>query len=303
MMTINQKEIEDFRDYRITNGKSQRTIKDYCYWIERFFEFTNKQYNEIGMRDVTKFVQHMQGKNNVPSTINLAISAINSFFAFCNDYEIYENKIHYKQIKDKERRARLDKRDTLSPSQFDEFVFKLEDHFRERENFTNARRWVVLYLLIYGVLRKFEAAGLLEKNVQKLPSGKYRIDFIGKGGAWEYCILPASFQEPYELYLSLKKKWKLDCPNLLCTFNNKPLHVNEFNNIVDWMTKFTGINLDLSPHRFRHAGLNYLKDNDCPPEKLRKQARHKNIKTTLDNYFHNYDNLADQETAIDYYGR
>ena len=295
--------IEDFRDYRITNGKSQRTIKDYCYWIQKFFEFTNKPYNETTMKDVTKFVQHMQGKKNVPSTINLAISAINSFFDFCNDYGIYENKVHYKQIKDKEKKARLDKRDTLAPNQFDEFVFKLEDYFREHENFTNARKWVVLHLLIYGVLRKFEATNLLEKNVERLPSGLYKIEFIGKGGAWESCTLPASFQEPYELYLSFKRKWKFDCPNLLCTFNNKPMYETAFNNDVDWMTKFTGIDLSLSPHRFRHAGLNYLKDHDCPPEKVRKAARHKNIKTTMDNYFHNYDNLADQEAATSYFGR
>jgi site-specific recombinase XerD len=301
----NQEVIEKFKRYLVLYEKREGTIETYSDRLNELFTFSKKNFDEIIMPDLQVFLQH-KSKTCINSSLKQYISAFNTFFSYCEEQKYCIDDLHLKNVSDKGRRKRLDKRPTLAPDQYNEFVWKLEEYFRSHEGFLVCRTWVMLYLLLYGMMRKcIEAANVKETDISILPSGKYKIHVIGKGGHEGEVILPESFKEPYELYLKYKKKFiekkKFTevCEYLLITTHNKQIYETAFNNDVNWMTQFVGFDFHLSPHRLRQAGGNKMKEEGCPAETVRKAMRHKLLSTTMGEYFKSYENIADQEDAVD----
>jgi site-specific recombinase XerD len=295
----NQEVIKMFQENLIVSEKSKDTAEDYGRWLIKFFEFINKNFDKLTMFDIQKFVNYKLQSGCVASTVKQFISCINSFYSYCNDFDIHTNKIKYKQLPDKGRQDRVDKRDYVSPAQFDEFFDSNEEVFRNNPHLTNVRKWVILYLLCLGGIRKTEIGDILESDVEFLPDEKiYHIHISnGKGGRPREVYLHESFKEPYELYLELKKKENLTCENLLCTWRNKPLYNTALNNVVDDLTKNAGFDLDISPHRLRDLAADHLLSIGYDIGTVSQMLGHKNVNTTAKHYLRGHDDMQRQAAA------
>lgn len=301
-MTI-QEIIELYKQYLQIHEKSERTVKDYSAYVLDLIEYCKKEFDQIKTYDIQKYVAYKLKNGRNAAGINPAISAFNNFFGYCNESEIYSNSIHVKRLPDKGAQQRKDDRAQLPSENVDDFIYQLEDYFTNHMCFNNAKKWVVLYLLLVGMLRKFEAANILESEVEQLLSGEYRIPIMGKGGYFASILLPASFKEPLDAWLKYKHDWKLDCKYLICTNENKQIYPTYCNDVVDWMTEHAGYDFHISPHRLRQAGGNYLKYRGASPEDMRQGLRHKRIETTMRSYYRPEEDLERQKSTTALWSR
>lgn len=299
----NQEVIELYKQNLQILQKSKRTINDYSKYVESLLAFTNKLFSDIKKPDIQKYINYKLNNGRSAAGVNPAIAAFNSFFAYCNDIEEYHNSIYIQPLPDKGARKRKEQRDMLPSEEVNEFILKLEEYFTSHLSFNNSRRWILLYLMLVAMLRKFEITNILESDIIQLESKEYRIPIHGKGGFDAHVTLPETFREPLNTWLDYKRQSKLDCPNLVCTDENKPMYPTAYNNTVNWMTKHAEVELKLSPHRLRHAGANYLKYQGAEPEALRQALRHKRITTTLNEYYHPEENIELQKKTANLWGK
>jgi site-specific recombinase XerD len=291
-----QEAFESFKSYMINEKEtSQKTIDQYEEDFLNFLSVVNKNYNEVTKQDIGEFIKIGRSKNNVGTTINKRLSPIRQFYRFCNEYDIYKNSLYnQKNVSDKGQTQRLNSRAFLSPDRFEEFIDKNEEYFMDHPCFTKSRKWVVMYILMFTGAREFEVCDIKENDVTFIPSeNAYQIVIQhGKGDKRRIVYIPDSFRQPYESYLSFKKKMELDCEYLICTSKNKKLHEKYFNKDVEWLTKNAGIDLKLSPHRLRDCYADYVTMKGVDVVSLSSSLGHKHVETTIKKYLHNHDDLS-----------
>jgi integrase/recombinase XerD len=291
----NKDVIVEYATYLKSRGLSIRTIKEYPDDVRLFFERVNKHYSEITKLIIRDYIIKETERGNVGSTINRRLVAINSFFSFLNEMDILSNKIRYKSISDKGKKERRAKRDYIRPDEFETYIDKNVEYLRDHPCFLNARRWVLLYLLMYGGIRENEAAHIEESNIsiiEKDGEDQYKIYLaVAKGDKPRNVYIRLFFREPLDLYLKLKKKWNLDTSYLLCTVENKPMHVTAISDTVEWLTKKAGFDKHITPHRLRDAHVDYLTVQKCDIETISSGLGHEKVKTTIEHYMGSHPNM------------
>lgn len=293
--------IAEYKKYLESRGLAPKSIKNYGEDMKLFFERTVDYSEIINLKTdrikltIRDYVLKEMERGNVGTTISRRIAAINSFFSFLNEMDILNNKIKYKSISDKGKKERKAKRDKIRPDEFEIYIDKNVEYLRDHPCFLNARRWVLLYLLMYGGVRENEAAHIEELHisiVEKDDVEQYQVYIaVAKGGKPRNVYIPLFFSEPLEQYLKFKKKWNLNTPYLLCTVENKPMHVTAIIDTVSWLTSKAGFEKHITPHRLRDAHTDYLITQGCDIETVSVGLGHSNVKTTIEHYMQSHDEM------------
>ena len=89
----------NYINYLTANRKSVRTIETYTDYVQKMLKFIGKPDTEITKADLLNWqnsISHLS-----PSTINLQISAIKSYFGFLFDMEIIDSdpSVKLKKVK------------------------------------------------------------------------------------------------------------------------------------------------------------------------------------------------------------
>lgn len=61
-------------------GKSQRTVRMYCYYNERFLQFIKKEVEQVTTEDIKSYLAELMAKGNNPASVGLAKSALAFFY-------------------------------------------------------------------------------------------------------------------------------------------------------------------------------------------------------------------------------
>ena len=163
---------------------------------------------------------------------------------------------------------------------------------------TGIRDEALIRVLLFCWLRRSEAAQMNFEHIQKI--NKHHILLLPKTkkGTEEIVKIPShcitSIENLARLYGEKKGPvWRSFSNNT----KGKRLSEQSIYNIVARLAKQIGLQQHIGAHTLRHTGITLAVEGGAPLEKVRKQARHQDIQTTL-LYVHQQDFLEDN--AADY---
>lgn len=283
MKRYNNEEILDRYLNRYLNERySDNTSRSYYKVVTNMFAFLdNKSIFDITFFDVDDFIEDMKcarnrlgektKKINVGRSINKYISAINSFFVYCEEFKILEDKLHFKFMKDSQQKNRKKQRDgtQMTPEIWEKILNENDKHFLHYENYTNTKDRAILYLGMKCGLRKSEIINIKHSDITIVTVDNEEMVKIeinnAKGNKFRDVYLNMTDYNVINNLLIAKKFKGLDCEYLICTTNNKKVHKDARTlwDVVQKCSKRAGITKDgevltYTPHQMRHGFVTYM---------------------------------------------
>ena len=241
-------ELADLRNELKLRGCSEKTIKAYLFFNEKFLTFINKNSFYVDEADIKSYLASMIGKYE-NSSINLAYSAM---------------KFYYQDMLKKDLKGiRVPKREKKMPS-----VLTRDEIKRLIESARNKKSKMIIKLLYSTGLRVSELVNLEKKDLEV----SEKIGWVrrGKGAKDRIFILPEAMAE--EILEILKNE----------SGNEKvfPVTVRAIQKIVKNTARRSGINKKVSPHTLRHSYTTHLLESGVDIRKIQELLGHSNLQTT-----------------------
>lgn len=267
----NDKIINDYLSYlTLSRSMSNNTVLRNKYILNNFNLHVKKDFNEIKVSDIEKYIKYLSNQN-APSSINNVISCLKSFYL----YLILENIVKVnvmENIKSLKTPKRLPKYLTV------EEVNQLLDI--KLENKYDYRNKAMLEVMYASGLRVSELVDLKIENVD------YTNDVIrtmSKGNKER--IVPIS--DIALLYLKMyidnyrNSFIKKEITNYIFLNNRgNKLTRNGFNLILSELKLKQGITSYLSPHVLRHSFATHLIESGADIRAVQELLGHENVITT-----------------------
>ncbi len=238
------KELENEMKLR---GFSDKSIKAYLFFNQKFLNFSGKNPNEVGEKDIKSYLASMIG-NYGNSSINLAFSSL-SFF--------YETMLK-KDLKD----IKVPKRERKMPS-----VLTKDEMKNLIESSRNERSRLVMKFLYSTGLRVSELTNLKKKDVEL--NEKMGWVRAGKGKKDRIFILPESLIDELKKIVD-----KSEEENIF------PITPRAVQKVVRNAAKRAGIRKKVSPHTLRHSFATHLLESGTDIRKIQELLGHSNLQTT-----------------------
>ena len=241
-------ELADLRNELKLRGCSEKTIKAYLFFNEKFLTFINKNSFYVDESDIKSYLASMIGKYE-NSSINLAYSALKFY---------YET-----MLKKSMKEIKIPKREKKMPS-----VLTRDEIKRLIEAARNRKSRIIIKLLYSTGLRVSELINLEKKDLEV----SEKIGWVrkGKGAKDRIFILPESMSE--EIGEILKKE-----PENKRVF---PVTVRAIQKAVKNAARRSGIQKKISPHTLRHSYATHLLESGVDIRKIQELLGHSNLQTT-----------------------
>ncbi len=237
------------RELEIRNF-SRKTVKSYCYAIERFLEYANNR--ELNENLVKNYLQILIKKQN-PSTVSANLSAIEFFF----------NKILNVNLK-----IPHPKRNKTIPE-----ILTADEIKRMINSIANVKHKLILKILYGCGLRVSEIVNLKKEDV-KFDDNLIKIR-LAKGRKDRFVKIPESIKEELSAYCMLNKNEILFPSN-----RGGKLTTATIQAIVENSSKKAGISKNVHPHTLRHSFATHLLEQGTDLRIIQKLLGHSDIKTT-----------------------
>lgn len=253
--------IDKFTNYlKQSRGFADNTVKSYTRAVKQFQNAIDKDLENADIEDIDWFVQHLLGKGNKPTTVNLKINAIKSYYSYIRRTTGEVNTILNRELL---RIQQGKKREILTENEVKELLKGLD----------KKRLKAMISILFQSGLRIGELVDLNRENIEeKEEYVKIKVK-KAKGKKTRYVYMD------YYYYTYVK--------NYLKTHKETPVFISKFNKrlgkrqaMKDIKKAGKMIGKDISPHDLRASCFTYLYQQGMDIYSIAEIAGHSNIQTT-----------------------
>ncbi len=273
-----------FRQYMQIINRSERTVKDYQYTLDKFVSFLNEQgvfsIGQIKRENISMYQKHVyyqlndKGKQNVASTHNNYLKSVKSFCLFLQT----EGYTTYNPAKDIQY-AKAPKhlpRTILTPEEIKKLFKAPNIHtpvgYRDR---------TILEVLYSTGIRRKELLSLKPENVD-YNRGFLRIN-QGKGNKDRVVPLgkiACKYLENYIKLVRIDLQRKKESPYLFISLLGNAIGNGTLHDIIYKYAKKAKINKPVTPHVFRHTCATHLLQQKANIRCVQEILGHKCVETT-----------------------
>ncbi len=235
-------------------GKSERTIRMYCFFNEKFIDFIKKDVNEISQDDVKKFLGFMLNKKNDVGSVALARSSLRFFYDEVLQKGITAN------IKTPKKQRRLP--DVLSKEEIKLLINSAK----------KLKNKLFIEIMYSSGLRVSECANLKVKDLNL--EDKTGLLKFGKGGKDRFFILSE------KVIVDLKEYLENHNSEYLFPGVNGSIGTRAIQRAVKRTAQIAGIKKKVYCHLLRHAFATHLLEDGVDIRKIQMLLAHSNLQTT-----------------------
>lgn len=252
--------LNDFVMYlSLEKGLSKNTCTNYFRDIKQFFNYTNKNIEDINFKDISNFIMEKR-KNYSTTTTNRKLSALKTFFKYLVRMGLIDhNPAQAVECGKVERKLPQ----PIEEKDIDKII-----------NITDNLRDEVIFEVLYGTgVRREE---LINIKVKDINFNKGYIRVFGKGKKERLVpIHPTALNKIRELTSNQNSQW------LFPSRKNKGHHISlrRVNEIVTKWAKKAGVE-GVTPHKFRHSFCTYMYENGAELKTIQDIAGHASANTT-----------------------
>ena len=262
-----KEEISNFIEYiEFERGLSGNTIKSYQRDLEVFFEYTDKNYDEIKKEDIDDYLKYLLSKY-AKGTVARKISSLNVFF----DFLFIENRIKSSPL-DKIDSIKVAKRlpESLNLKELKEIVEAVPSTVKGERDRT------LLKLLIATGCRISELTNLKIEDIDEYYSF---IRVIGKGSKMRFVPIYEEMGRDLKDFIEFKRG------SLEIKDENRYLVFGGVSRTLFWANlkkygKNCGIKKSIYPHIFRHSLAVYMLKRGAGIKIVQEILGHANPSTT-----------------------
>ena len=273
MIDIDNNEfLDDFSNYlKIDKNYSENTIESYIRDIRFFFEFVNKDIEDISKKDIESYVLHVLPSYN-ESSVNRIIASIKGFYKYLSIYRGFVNIAE--DIESLKRKKTLPK--YLSIEEVDKLLdIKLETAF----DYRNKTMLEVLYAT------GLRASELINLDLNNIDLNNMVVNVYGKGSKERIVPLSKIAVNFLEMYINKYRP-------LLFVKNQKPTDALFLNNhgkritrqglykMIGEISKKQGIDKEITPHVLRHSFATHMIECGADIRSVQELLGHENVVTT-----------------------
>ena len=266
------------------NFNSEKTKIAYKKDLKQFFDFLKENgrsfvVTKIKVEHAVSFRNHLNDLELKDSTINRKISSCSAFWKYLFKREIVPKNIF--EFVDRNKIANISKTRALENEEIS-CLLQAWTGVAYNEALYNA----VLHVFFYTGIRKAELQSLKVKDLKKYPSFCSLI-IKAKGGEVAEQRLNDLATEALVKYLEVRINTfeSLDEEDFLFVSSKNTGQISA--TLIDYIFKktgeYTGVGSWITPHVARASFISHLLDKH-PVQKVSKEVRHKDIKTTLGYY-------------------
>ena len=281
LMDQHPEEIEKFIGFLSGEKRySAHTIRNYLHAVSTFVNWLFSQKNQVPISAVSQnlardyVIESHQIRSR--STIRNHISALRSFYNFCQSRNYYDNNPF--------RNLTLPKREKklpvfLSQDQLINLLdapLKMESSAPQAE-ITRQRDRIIMELLYGGGLRVSEVVGL---NHGDLDLSQSLVRILGKGKKERVVPIP---ERTSSLLRSYRENFCTDASSSHPLFTGTKGNRLSTRNIQVRLKKylrFCKLPLDITPHKLRHSFATHLLDNGADLRSVQELLGHSSLSTT-----------------------
>ncbi len=227
--------LEEFATYLELQGRSKNTIRTYCWIVENFLKYINKDPYAISKEDIFRYLAYLKKKWNYDSnSIRLVVIALKQFFKFIGREDLL---IYLKSPK-------IDKR-------LPKFI-TYEEFLRLVGACDNPRDKLMIKFLFYTGVRVSELVNL------KIDDILWEEGFVkvkGKGGKERIIPLPESLLKELKEYVETRK---IKSEYLFPSKRGSKLSTRQVQRIINKARIKAGIRKKVTPHILRHSLATFL---------------------------------------------
>ncbi|MBI2550314.1 tyrosine-type recombinase/integrase [Candidatus Woesearchaeota archaeon] len=236
-------------------GFSERTVKSYLFYNNKFMQFINKQPEAVTEDDIKAYLAHLMGdKKKNSATVALVRAALKFYY----DGILKKNIVTLKTPKIQKKLPTVLTRDEVK---------------RLLESAPTQKSRLIMMMLYSSGLRVSECCSLKVNDLEIAQKVGWVRD--GKGGKDRIFILSEGIIEGLRNYINGK--------NTEHIFTNKAgtaLTPRNVQKIVATSAKRAGIGKTVSPHTLRHSFATHLLESGESIRKIQELLGHSNLQTT-----------------------
>ena len=253
-----KKRFAGFVDDLRLQGFSKNTIDSYLWTVGKFMDFVKKQPKFVTSSDIKEYLLHLLNRKKKERTVNLAVSALKSYFSGFMGKKLF---VGLKRAKVPKSLPRV-----LATEEIQMMI-----------NRTRSEKHRLLIRLLYETgIRVGECVKIKVDHIHDIA----RLLFIyrGKGNKDRYVPLPARLYSDMMVYLASRKR---DSVYLFENSFGGHLTRRTAQAIIDTAAKKAGIHVHVHPHMMRASCVTHLMQRGVEIEKIQKLMGHADRKTTL----------------------
>lgn len=277
--------LNKFSDKLILDGKSEKTILDYCYNVKLFIKFceesTGKKFSipflEIQVRDYMLYMSNVEKKS--VSTINTRLAAIQQFANFCSS----EYKAPAMRVQRKKNVQAMEV-DILTPIEFKNLKYQIYYGNRGTPNLLHI---AIFELLYYSGIREAELCNLELQDVIITERKQYIKIRNGKGEKYREIRLHPNARKALLNYLKVRPE--TDSDNFFIGRRGTFTPNAVYKMIKRYGVK-AGIKKNVYPHMLRHQCFTEQAKYVTTAQDLKNlssNAGHESVITTMKYYIAN----------------
>ena len=233
-------------------GFSPLTVRNYCFFVEKFLNRTGKKVEELNEDDVKEYIGELFD-NKSKNTIMLALASL---------------KFFYKEILKKEfSQIKIPKKDKKLPE-----VLTKDEVKRLIESADNVKSRLIISLLYSSGLRVSELVNL---KIDELDFDE-KTGWVrkGKGSKDRIFTISNNLAEELKEYLNERKD------NKYIFSKDKALSTRNIQKIIKGTRERANINKKVTPHTLRHSYATHLLEQGTDIRIIQAMLGHANLNTT-----------------------
>ncbi len=256
-------------------GKAKSTQKTYLSVIAQFRKFEGKQFNEINLSDMQRFVKFLEIRNYANNTVINKINIVKSLFSFLFKMQYITKNLMIMIQSPKQAKTLKNK------------VIEL-DVIKDSVNLAKSNRDKLIIKTLYSLgLRVSELINLKFSAIYS-NGNNWLVDVIGKGNKLRTLKINNSL---YLELMELKKNNPTEYIFITTQTKNKGISITR--DSVNKLLK--KLNCTLTPHKLRHSFATHALTNGCQLGVISKALGHSSITTT-----EIYAQFLETESATDF---
>lgn len=256
-----------FKNNLLARGLSIGTAATYLGHLRRFFLWLEGTYGEADVGavtplDVADYRRYLLNKNRKPATVNNALDAVSSFFAWAKEAGIVDADPTegVKRLPEQKAAPKW-----LGRRELGALMRAVQKHGSKKDQ-------VLMALLLHTGLRVSEAVSLRTADVVIRERSGWVVVRSGKGGKYREVPLNATVRRVLAEHLEgLDGEWLFPGKNGHMTRRAAEKAVAKYARIAG---------VDASPHSFRHTFCKMLVDAGESLDRVAMLAGHENLNTT-----------------------
>lgn len=282
---------------------SVRTRRAYQADLRHFFGSATvslEQLREVGFQDLVAYRNELAQQGYKRTTINRRLASLKAFFKMAAAAGYIEKNPADSALV---RGYRLEENLTgkaIQQRALRNLVAGIEE---EPDELVRARDLAIVFVLIYGGLRRSEAANISWVDLSQdgafhvlhLPETKTGVPqdiklqaiVVHQLESYRQVLLANGFAADGKVFISLSRNQS----------HGRPLTDQSINLIVKKRALEAGVSQKITAHMFRHTCCTLAIEGGAKPQQVQAHLRHKDLKTTM-RYYEHRDRLTDN--ASDY---